>query len=318
MAIVKRENKNSPGGDEVERAPGGGPAWEEMACCAGKLSASLEGIDWKSDDAGDEGASGRSLSLRRLHDAVSIMKGNLDSLFGKRSRAERINNVLFRISNAVNTTVNLEELYKTIHLALGDIIDVTNFFIALYDPGEDALSFPYFVDETGVTLDPVLKKVRVKKSPILTSRIIRSGKQLYVKKDERLKQLKRDGGKPYAAVAEAWLGTPLVVNGEVIGAMVVQSYTDPDLYDEKDAEILTAVAEQIAIAIDRKRAEEAQVVEQAHMERLFEGIREGIAISGPDGVVMSVNPEFERLFGYSPGEAVEAALYDLIIPGSHM
>ena len=52
----------------------------------------------------------------------------------------------FLIANAVNTTLNLDDLYKTIHTALGTIIDVTNFFIAIVDSSDKTLYFPYFVD----------------------------------------------------------------------------------------------------------------------------------------------------------------------------
>ena len=45
-----------------------------------------------------------------------------------RRKSEETNRVLFEISNAVNTTRNLNELYASIHLSLGRIIDVTNFF----------------------------------------------------------------------------------------------------------------------------------------------------------------------------------------------
>ncbi|MCP4689509.1 MAG: GAF domain-containing protein, partial [Desulfobacterales bacterium] len=264
-----------------------------------ELTAALAGIDWERDDLNVSPGADKSDPMRRLFDAVSHLHMNLSEHFKEPGRAERINKTLFKISNAVNTTLNLPELYRSIHRALADVIDVTNFFIALYDKEEDILTFPYFVDETGESPGAVVKEVRVQKSRLLTSRIIRTGKQLSVTKDERLKQLKMNGEKPYATVAEVWLGTPLIIKNEVIGAMVVQSYTDPDLYSEKDAELLLSVSEQAAIAIDRKRAEEALQVEKAHIERLFEGVQEGIIVSGDDGEILDVNSEFVRLFGYS-------------------
>jgi diguanylate cyclase (GGDEF)-like protein len=53
-----------------------------------------------------------------------------------------------------------------------------------------------------------------------------------------------------------WFGVPLKVEGKVIGAMAVQSYTNPNLYSEKDTTLLEFVSSQIAIAIKRKRMEE--------------------------------------------------------------
>ncbi len=61
-------------------------------------------------------------------------------------RFEKINSTLFEISNAINTASSLDELYKTIHLALSSIIDTTNFYIASYDKVHDSVTFPYIVD----------------------------------------------------------------------------------------------------------------------------------------------------------------------------
>ena len=61
--------------------------------------------------------------------------------------AEAINRVLFQISNAINTTKDLDQLYASIHHTLGRIIDVTNFYIALYDIEKRTLRFPYFRDQ---------------------------------------------------------------------------------------------------------------------------------------------------------------------------
>jgi len=52
------------------------------------------------------------------------------------------------------------------------------------------------------------------------------------------------------------LGVPLKIKGEVIGAFVVQSYNNPHAYTEKDKETLEIIANQIALSIERKRAEE--------------------------------------------------------------
>jgi diguanylate cyclase (GGDEF)-like protein len=54
-----------------------------------------------------------------------------------------------------------------------------------------------------------------------------------------------------------WLGVPLkTANNVTIGAIVVQTYDEGLRYKEKDKELLTIVSSQIAMAIERKRAEE--------------------------------------------------------------
>ncbi|MBW2026072.1 MAG: GAF domain-containing protein [Deltaproteobacteria bacterium] len=94
--------------------------------------------------------------------------------------AEEINEVLFRISNAVNTTKDLSQLYATIHQALAKIIDVTNFYIALYDSEKRTLHFPYYKDEKDKNFwelivdydvsDSLTGQVIIDKEPVLLDR----------------------------------------------------------------------------------------------------------------------------------------------------
>jgi signal transduction histidine kinase/CheY-like chemotaxis protein len=176
----------------------------------------------------------------------------------ERKHAEEINRTLFAISNAVNITENLDELYQTIHQSLSKIIDADNFFIALYDRDKDSLSFPYFVDQKDVQ-DEIIKLVvkDVSKSSSLTAELIKNGRPLFYRKKDILERAKKLNLPPVGSTAELWLGVPLKIKNEVIGAMAVQSYEDPDRYDQKAADILLSVSDQVAIAIQRKSAEEA-------------------------------------------------------------
>ena len=62
-------------------------------------------------------------------------------------RGEQIRNAVYQIAQATNTTDNLQELFYSIHRVLGRLMPAQNFFIALYDPATEMVSYPYFVDE---------------------------------------------------------------------------------------------------------------------------------------------------------------------------
>ena len=172
----------------------------------------------------------------------------------QRRRFEEINSALFKIANAINVTSNLDELYHSIHQALGAIIDTTNFFIALYEKTDDSISFPYIVDTVDAWYPPVFE---ISKLASLTAEVVRSHKPLLITKQEILTERAKGILKvPVCTPAEIWLGVPLLARGEIIGVMAVQSYDDPLRYDQTDLQVMTAVADQVAIAIDRKRAEE--------------------------------------------------------------
>lgn len=169
-------------------------------------------------------------------------------------RHEQINQVLFKISNAVNISSDLVELYKSIHQSLSSIIDTKNFFIALYDKKDDSCAFPYCIDEIDGQLPSV---VNISKTASLTAAVIRSGRPiLFTKKDTLAYREKSGLVIPGCTPSEIWLGAPLKIEDRIIGVMALQSYTDGNLYDETDKDVITAVADQVALAIDRKRSEE--------------------------------------------------------------
>jgi transcriptional regulator with GAF, ATPase, and Fis domain len=90
------------------------------------------------------GGSGFQKSDRHSPDNKSLLK-----------HAEEIDETLFEISNAVSTTLDLKDLYGSIHKSLGRIIDVTNFFIAIVDSQKRTLHFPYHVDTADDDFAPI-------------------------------------------------------------------------------------------------------------------------------------------------------------------
>jgi signal transduction histidine kinase len=163
-------------------------------------------------------------------------------------------NALYRVSSIVNTNKNLDELYENIHSTVHRVLDATNFFIALYDNKKDCLWFPYEKDE----LFEYEQIENVSESTTLLNRIIRENKALLLDKSALPKNSQW-------GTAEQWLGVPLSIEDEVIGVIVVQNYHTPGLYSDKDVRFLTAVSDQVALAIDRDRTEEALVSSRREM-----------------------------------------------------
>ena len=167
----------------------------------------------------------------------------------ERKRAEKVQKVLYNISNATIASDNLKELIILIRNELGSLIDTANFFVALYDDQTDLISLPFYSDEhDSYTTFPAGKTI--------TSYVIKTGKALladlnYLKKLEEKGYIEREG-----CDSLIWLGVPLKINGKITGAIVVQSYTDANAYDESDQKLLEFISYQISIAIHRKNAED--------------------------------------------------------------
>jgi len=198
------------------------------------------------------------------------------------------------ISRVASTAATLDELYASIHVAIGSLIEARNLYIALYDRATGLLSFPYFVDEVDSRPGPIPP------GRGLTGYVMRTGKALLVN-PEVLAALEAAGEvESLGAASVDWVGVPLKIEDEAIGVLAVQSYSRKVHYGAVETDILTYVSTQVAQAISHKRAELA-------MRRLaiaVEHAAEMIVITDPAGAIEYVNPAFERVTGYSRDEAI--------------
>ena len=172
----------------------------------------------------------------------------------ERKQDEQLHQVLYNISKAANSALSLDQLYPLIHQELGSIIDTTNFYIALVDEKEDKIYFPYYVDEK----DDNFPIINFSTANTLTAYVIKNGQPLLNDNNQYKEMINQGILSPWGSTTDKsiWLGVPLKVEDRVIGAIVVQSYTNPELYSEKDIKLLEFVSSQVATAIERKRIEE--------------------------------------------------------------
>jgi len=180
-----------------------------------------------------------------------------------RKRSEKLRNAIYKISEAASSALNLNELFHFIQGVVTELIPTKNFYIALYDSENGILSFPYFRDE--FDQPPAPKKL----GKGLTEYVLRRGEPL-LSSSKKFEELKEMGeveliGTP----AMDWLGVPLKTEDKTIGIMVVQNYTESTRFGEEHKHILMFVSSQVAMAIERKRAEERLKASLAEKEVLL-------------------------------------------------
>jgi PAS domain S-box-containing protein len=220
-----------------------------------------------------------------------------------RKFAEKIQSVLFRISEATSAASNLKNLFGIIHQQLSRLINTSNFYIALYDPGNDLYSFPYIVDE--FDQETVFTPQQLRKS--LTDYVRKTGEPLMIDEQGHKRLIQKGEVIMVGSPAAHWLGAPLKTSSGAIGVVAVQSYSDPSIYSEKDLELLTFVSDHIATAIERKRSEEDL--------RLFnftiEHSSESMFWIGPDARFQQVNDFACDILGYSREELLSMKVFDI-------
>ena len=172
----------------------------------------------------------------------------------ERKRNQQLQQVLYNISKAANSSISLKQLYRSIHKELGTVIDTTNFYIALVDEKEDKIFFPYHIDEKDDNF-PILN---FSTSNTITAYVIKTGKSLLNDTKQYKEMVDQGILTPMGSTTDKsiWLGVPLKIKDRVMGVMAVQSYTNPELYHEEDIKLLEFVSSQVATAIERKSSEE--------------------------------------------------------------
>src|SRR5437660_777915 len=170
-----------------------------------------------------------------------------------RRRAEQIQLATYKISEAAHAAGNLHDLFAAIHEIVGGLMPAKNFYIALYDPVAELLSFPYFVDE----YDTDFPSKRMGKG--LTEYVLRTGQALLATPELHQELEQRGEVELIGPPSIDWLGVPLKAGDRTIGVLVAQTYTPGVRYGEREKHILQFVSTQVAMAIERKRAEVGQL-----------------------------------------------------------
>ena len=201
----------------------------------------------------------RALARRLV--SATIASAQAEARIESLRKSERLQQSLYEIADLAGSGLEMAEVLKRIHGIVGGLMSAANFYIVLYDDVRDTMRFLYFADR----LDPWRADASIE-TPIatmpnsLTVALLRHGHPLRGATELIRKQLAVDLDLAHGPDAADWLGVPMRREGRVSGAIVVQSYDQPDCYTDEDRALLEFVAQHILTALDRKHA-------QAELER---------------------------------------------------
>jgi len=218
--------------------------------------------------------------------------------------------VLFQISDAVNRTFDLNELFDVIHRALGRILNVDNFYIAIHNEEKDSIAFEYWISEKD---EPPGEITNFSDTASLTGEVINAKKPLIFYKEDILEFARLKNKKIIGSVSEVWLGAPLEIRNRVIGAIAVQSFTSRTIYHRSDLDLLNSVSQHVALAIERKQSEKAINNQKTILEKILELSPVGITLL-EDKVFKWVNTEMVKLFGYDGKEDFNNKNVSMVLP----
>lgn len=114
----------------------------------------------------------------------------------------------------------------------------------------------------------------------------------------------------------AFAGYPLVVEERVIGVMAMFSR---HTLSELTLKAMGLVADQIALGIRRKRAEQSLVASEEQLQAVttfqqavMANIKEGLYTLNAEGLISYINPAAEELFGWTSAELLGRKMHDIM------
>jgi PAS domain S-box-containing protein len=209
-------------------------------------------------------------------------------------RMESERQVISDVVHALNQTSNLDQLLTGIHDALKRVVSAQNCFVALHDPEHDTFEFPFFADEYDTAPPPQ----RVGRS--CTAYVFRTGRAMLIPQCDFDRLAALGEVELVGSPSPAWLGVPLKTPTATIGVLVVQHYQNENAYDIRDLEFLDSVGGHIALAIERRRAEEELRKNESILRLLFEHNPMPTWLYEVDSLrFLRVNHAAVQLYGYS-------------------
>lgn len=155
----------------------------------------------------------------------------------RRKQAESIQQAVFAIAEASHSARDLRTLFTEIHRIVGELLPAGNFSVALQDKTSKRITFPYSREQVEVSFG----QDGAHTSDQLLEQVLSSGEaQLFNAQNEHQS-------------LQSWLGVPLKSHSEVLGALVLKSFSTKQQYTEKNIELLQFVSTQIATAVERKQ-----------------------------------------------------------------
>ncbi len=234
--------------------------------------------------------------IRDSHGNVTHFVGLNEDITKQKREEERalkdqkLRDVLYAITSAAIKANDVSSLYEKIYQFISEIISSSNFYLAMLNKEENTLYFPYEIDSYN---SEIPESIPCNPETSLTARTIIQQKTLHVKQAEIREMNDSNQVTIAGALPSVWLGIPLIVKNEAIGAFVLQEYDGLTHYEEEDIRLLDLAAGQVALTIDRARKSKALkelAAELANANGIKELLLDVIThdLRNPAGVISSV------------------------------
>jgi GAF domain-containing protein len=187
-------------------------------------------------------------ALQTMADQVANAIENARLIEQTQDRAEELA-ILNEMARAFTQTLDVDKVVEHVFHYTSRLMDASNFYLALYDQKKDEIEFRLYMHNGEFVK---LEEPRRKAGNGLTEWVIRNPEPLLIAEDVE-NWVDEMGIDAIGTNAESWLGVPMLRGRDVIGVITVQSYTTPRIYNAHHLDLLSAVSNQAATAIENAR-----------------------------------------------------------------
>lgn len=194
------------------------------------------------------------LGLRRFYHAVKLL--DLHDSHKQLERTEHLQRALFAISDLAGSALDMPQMLNGIHRVISTLMYAQNFFIVRCDVARGTVRFLYYADERDEqAAETASEEVLEDLAGSATWHVLTKGRPLMGDYAQLVTQT--DGelvtfGPPSAD----WLGVPMLREGQVFGALVVQTYGIGLTYSPEDRALLEFVANHVLTALERRQTKD--------------------------------------------------------------
>lgn len=212
-------------------------------------------------------------ALKTMSDQLANAIENAQLFEQTEKRAEELL-VMNEMARAFTQTLDVDVITEACYQYTSRLMKADNFQLVLFDADREEIEYKVYVeDQTPTTLPEPVKKGNTS----LMDWIITQARPILMADQVQSSVLKMGLELPERSPM-SWLGVPMLSGNRVIGVIMVHDYSTPRTFSDHELELLGAVANQTAIAIDNARLfyqEQARAEQERLVRTITDKVRRG-------------------------------------------
>jgi GAF domain-containing protein/CheY-like chemotaxis protein len=224
--------------------------------------------------------------LSTLASSLSVALENARLVEETRQRAAELA-IVNDVGQAAAAQLDLDRLIQLTGEQLRTTFRADIVYVALLNRDTSLIDFPYRTERGKAAPRPPMRL-----GEGLTSRILASSEPLLLNRAEQFEEMERQG---VGTTVKSYLGVPILVGDEAIGAVSVQSIDEAGRFGESDARLLATIASNVGTAIRNARLYRESQRRAAETAELAKVGREISATLDLDGLLERITARAKEL-----------------------